>query len=94
MYHCVHPFVMVRADDLVASVPGFSGEMPSKVYNGYLKVENVAGNQSFMAHYTLTESQRDPTKDPLVLWQQGGPGSSGFGYGWLAELGPFRYWGP
>ena len=39
--------------------------------------------------YVLTESRRNPADDPLVLWQQGGPGSSGFGYGWLAELGPY-----
>ena len=26
----------------------------------------------------------------MVLWQQGGPGSSGFGFGYLAELGPYQ----
>ena len=49
-----------------------------------------AANQTFYAHYVLTESQTNPADDPLVLWQQGGPGSSGFGYGWLAELGPYN----
>ena len=41
-------------------------------------------------HYNFIESQGSPTSDPLTLWQQGGPGSSGFGYGYMAELGPFH----
>lgn len=33
-----------------------------------------------MMHYNFVESQGDPATDPIILWQQGGPGSSGFGY--------------
>ena len=73
--------------DEVLSFPGLVGKMPSKVYSGYLKTTAV--NQTFYSHYTLTLSQNEPTTDPLVVWQQGGPGSSGFGFGYFAELGPY-----
>lgn len=39
--------------------------------------------------YWFVESQRDPAKDPLVLWTNGGPGCSGL-TGFLSEQGPFR----
>jgi carboxypeptidase C (cathepsin A) len=68
-----------RPDDEVKQFPGYLGVMPSKVFSGYLKAH--AEGQTFYSHYVLTESQRNPSADPLVLWQQGGPGSSGFGYG-------------
>eukprot|EP00936_MAST-01D_sp_MAST-1D-sp1_P000644 g644.t1 len=79
--------------DEVKSFPGYSGDMPSKVYSGYLKASapDVTGKeQTFFAHYVLTLSQRSPEDDPLVLWQQGGPGSSGLGFGYFAELGPYQ----
>lgn len=74
--------------DKVTGLPGLTEAMPSSLYSGYLRA--TANNQTFQMHYVLTESQRDPTTDPLVLWQQGGPGSSGFGYGFLGEWGPYR----
>mmetsp|Transcript_78557 Transcript_78557/g.156175 ORF Transcript_78557/g.156175 Transcript_78557/m.156175 type:complete len:510 (-) Transcript_78557:336-1865(-) len=73
--------------DEVTLLPGYLGPLRSKLYSGYLKAE--ANNQTFFTHYVLTESRRNPANDPLVLWQQGGPGSSGFGFGFLAELGPY-----
>ena len=33
----------------------------------------TAEGQTFYSHYVLTESQRAPSSDPLVLWQQGAP---------------------
>ena len=47
-------------------------------------------HQAFNAHYIFTLSQSAPATDPLVLWQQGGPGSSGLGFGYFAELGPYQ----
>ena len=43
-----------------------------------------------MMHYNFIESQDTPSTDPVIVWQQGGPGSSGFGYGYMTELGPFH----
>ena len=34
------------------------------------------GKQEIFMHYVFVESQGSPSADPLVLWQQGGPGSS------------------
>lgn len=35
-----------------------------------------------------TTGTDDPQKQPLIIWLQGGPGSSSSGYGNFQELGP------
>jgi len=84
------PFCVVGAPigDRVTSLPGLVEPMPSAMYSGYLRAS--ANKQTFQTHYVLVESQGSQASDPLVLWQQGGPGSSGFGYGFLGEWGPYR----
>ena len=73
--------------DTVTSLPGLDGPLRSQLFSGYLRA--TANGQTFYSHYVLTESRSSPADDPLVLWQQGGPGSSGFGFGFLAEMGPY-----
>ena len=70
--------------DEVKSLPGVNFSLPFKHYSGYL--EALDGNQFF---YWFFESQQDPSKDPVMLWLNGGPGCSSMG-GALTENGPLR----
>jgi len=39
-------------------------------------------------HYLFFESEGDPTRDPVIMWTNGGPGASSF-FGSFSELGPY-----
>ncbi|KAK6145164.1 hypothetical protein DH2020_021984 [Rehmannia glutinosa] len=41
-------------------------------------------------YYYFVESERNPSKDPIVLWLNGGPGCSSFD-GFVYEHGPFNF---
>ncbi|KAM0889414.1 hypothetical protein ACQ4PT_027724 [Festuca glaucescens] len=53
----------------------------------YVTVDEQHGRNLF---YYLVESQGDPSKDPVVLWLNGGPGCSSFD-GFVYEHGPFNF---
>ncbi|XP_008308464.1 lysosomal protective protein [Cynoglossus semilaevis] len=72
------------APDRVTHLPGMGFTPNYKQWSGYLK----AGPGKFF-HYWFVTSQRDPDKDPLVLWLNGGPGCSSLD-GFLSENGPFH----
>ncbi|CAB3399767.1 unnamed protein product [Caenorhabditis bovis] len=70
--------------DRIVSLPGLPVDMKFRQYSGFLD-----GNKNHKIHYWLVESENDPTHDPLLLWLNGGPGSSSL-MGLFEENGPYR----
>ncbi|XP_052876410.1 serine carboxypeptidase-like 18 isoform X2 [Gossypium arboreum] len=64
----------------IRSLPGFSASLPFKLETGYIGV----GDLEFF--YYFIQSERDPSKDPLILWLTGGPGCSALS-GLFFEIG-------
>jgi len=74
--------------DRVLKLPGWSGDLPSKVYSGYLDV-NWA-NETRNMHYVFIEAEHEPSLAPVVFWTNGGPGCSSM-EGLMTEFGPFTF---
>ncbi|CAP27538.2 Protein CBG07588 [Caenorhabditis briggsae] len=70
--------------DKIVSLPGLTYQINFNQYSGYL---NASDTHRF--HYWFVESQNDPANSPVLLWLNGGPGSSSL-WGMLTENGPFR----
>ena len=68
--------------DRVPTLPNMT--LSSKYYAGYIDIKDT----SKKIHYIFVESQNDPTKDPVVLWTNGGPGCASLG-AFLQEHGPW-----
>ncbi|KAK6737423.1 hypothetical protein RB195_019866 [Necator americanus] len=82
---CVAPTtVAAPSGDLVVNLPALNFTPTFSSYSGYLQASST---DNF--HYWLTESQKDPPNDPLILWLNGGPGCSSLA-GLIEELGPFK----
>ena len=61
------------------------------MYSGYVNTTiNSTSQTSNALHYTFLESLGDPTKDPVILWLNGGPGCSSL-FGLFQEIGPYIY---
>ncbi|GER31722.1 serine carboxypeptidase-like protein [Striga asiatica] len=73
--------------DKITKLPGQPDDVDFNQYAGYVSVGPAAGRALF---YYFVESPNNSFAKPLVLWLNGGPGCSSFGYGAMNELGPFR----
>ncbi|HWB72166.1 MAG TPA: hypothetical protein VG452_08100 [Egibacteraceae bacterium] len=69
----------------MTSLPGY-GPVKERQLAGYLPAEPEGG--AFI-YFWFFESQGHPATDPLVIWLNGGPGSSSF-LGLFAENGPYK----
>jgi serine carboxypeptidase-like clade 1 len=58
-------------EDRLEQLPLAPGPFRSNTFSGMLDIGD--GKQM---HYTFSESQDKPDKDPLVVWFNGGPGCS------------------
>ncbi|KAI6191132.1 Lysosomal protective protein [Aphelenchoides bicaudatus] len=78
------PFVITgnQAYDKISDLPGLDFTVDQ--YSGYLNISDTTHMR-----YWFVKSQNDPTKDPLILWLNGGPGCSSLG-GLFKENGPFK----
>lgn len=82
--------VLVNADisaDEIKVLPGWESALPSKHYSGLISVGSQTGTTGKL-HYWFVESENNPASDPVVLWLNGGPGSSSL-IGCLTENGQF-----
>ncbi|CAJ0955762.1 unnamed protein product, partial [Mesorhabditis belari] len=77
--------ILAAGEDDRVQLPGVTFDINYGLYSGYL---NAGNNGNWKMHYWLIESKSDPTKDPVLVWFQGGPGCSSFG-GAFEEMGPF-----
>lgn len=71
--------------DRVTKLPGYDGDLKSTHYSGYIPVGELSGTAGQL-HYWFIESESNPSEDPVVLWLNGGPGSSSL-IGLLTENG-------
>ncbi|KAL1545233.1 Serine carboxypeptidase-like 40, variant 2 [Salvia divinorum] len=76
----------LKENDLIEGLPG-QPPVRFKQYGGYVSVNQTAGRAFY---YYLAEAETSQNSSPLLLWLNGGPGCSSFGYGAMQELGPFR----
>ncbi|KAL0735735.1 hypothetical protein Bca4012_011945 [Brassica carinata] len=71
----------------VKYLPGFEGPLPFELETGYIGIGEEEQVQLF---YYFIKSERNPKKDPLLLWLTGGPGCSAVS-ALLFENGPITF---
>ncbi|URE00690.1 Serine Carboxypeptidase [Musa troglodytarum] len=84
----VHDNDGLKEKDKIVKLPGQPQGVDFDQYAGYVTVDARSGRALF--YYFAEAVGRDSGSKPLLLWFNGGPGCSSFGYGAMEELGPFR----
>jgi len=79
--------IRTSAEDEIKNLPGLNDAVNFRHYSGYLRADDDDRANKYL-HYWFAESQSNPTKDPVLLWLNGGPGCSSMG-GLFTEVGPF-----
>ena len=69
----------------IKMLPGVNGVFPSKTYSGFVNVEDDTN-----LFYVFSESRDDPSKDPVVMYMNGGPGASSLA-AFFGANGPLLY---
>ena len=69
----------------MANLPGY-GKPDTQQFAGQINVNATCGAHLF---FWMVESQSDPATDPVLIWFNGGPGSSSF-IGFFQENGPYH----
>ncbi|KAL8229829.1 hypothetical protein R6Q57_014729 [Mikania cordata] len=76
-----------HSKSIVTRLPGFSGQLPFNLETGYI---GVGKREEVEVFYYFVKSQRNPQKDPLMLYLTGGPGTSAI-IPFFYQIGPLNF---
>ncbi|KAJ9563461.1 hypothetical protein OSB04_008621 [Centaurea solstitialis] len=86
-----HMLQLSQSKSIVGNLPGFSGELPFELQTGYVPAYiGVGKNEDIQLFYYFVKSERNPDRDPLLLYLTGGPGTSGI-IPFLYQIGPLNF---
>eukprot|EP01135_Chromosphaera_perkinsii_P011173 Nk52_evm20s2355 gene=Nk52_evmTU20s2355 len=73
--------------DAIRALPAMDFTLPFRMASGYLNVHRRNDRNLF---YWFVEAEEDPLNKPIMVWENGGPGSSSIGNGFFMSHGPVK----